>query len=39
MTPWSRAILRLQRHLLRCYEFFLLSLLVAMAVLAAWPDS
>ena len=39
MTPWSRALLRLQQGLLRCYEFFLISLLLAMALLAAWPAS
>jgi hypothetical protein len=39
MTPWSRFVLRLQRRLLRGYEFFLLGLLLALAVLAAWPDA
>ena len=39
MTPWSRTLLRLQQGLLRCYEFFLISLLLAMALLAAWPAS
>jgi hypothetical protein len=39
MTPRSRTLLRLQQRLLRCYEYFLLSLLLAMAVLAAWPDA
>jgi hypothetical protein len=39
MTPWSRALLRLQRRLLRGYEFFLLGLLLALGVLAAWPDA
>ena len=39
MTPWSRALLRLQQRLLRCYEYFLFALLLAMAMLAAWPAS
>ena len=38
MTPWSRTLLRLQQGLLRCYEFFLISLLLAMALVRrpAW---
>ncbi|MDB5957555.1 hypothetical protein [Ramlibacter sp.] len=36
---WSRLLLRLQRHLVRGYEFFLVGLLLALVVLAAWPDA
>jgi len=39
MTSWSRTLLRLQRWLLRGYEFFLLGLLLALGLLAAWPDA
>jgi hypothetical protein len=35
----SRLLLRLQRRLLRGYEFFLVGLLLALVVLAAWPDA
>jgi hypothetical protein len=35
----SRLLLRLQRRLLRGYELFLVGLLLALVVLAAWPDS
>jgi len=37
--PSSRLLLRLQRRLLRGYEFFLVGLLLALVVLAAWPDA
>jgi hypothetical protein len=36
---WSRLLLRLQRRLVRGYEFFLVGLLLALVVLAAWPDA
>lgn len=39
MNRWSRVLLRLRRHALRCYEIGMLALLVGGAVVATLPSA